>query len=187
MEAPGVLGGLYAVRFPGCDLSLRARLVRLVWRPGGAPGLYLGCEFLEPLDERRLTRLGVSIRSFPPETGVDTPSASGMRFRADPSRPLTLAVLSADGRPAEQGSLLGVHGPALATRFAPADPTDVVTRLSRKAHRISVAGPEGPLWEAEAYLLAVRTLEDRPDGVEVVFSASSAPGASVTNRMGRRE
>lgn len=180
--AGNVFGDGFVLQFSG-GVRAHGRLVRVSWRPGDDAAVYLGCEFVEPLDAIDLARLGLSRRQCSPETGVGTPPATLMSHVADPDCALSLTVLDPGGLPIYVGRLVGIQGCALAIHLMPADPTSVVARLSRKAHTVLVAPRGAKAWTSEAYLLAVRLLDGRADAVEVVFKATAPPNRSIVRRM----
>lgn len=184
LDISRLLGDGFDVEFVA-GFRVRARLVRISWRPGDEDGVYLGCEFLDPLDSAALARLGLSEEHCPPEVGVTTPPAALMSHVPDPLWPLFLSVLDSAGRPLYSGPLVGLQESALATRLAPVDPTSLVARLSGKAHTVSIVPRHGRTWTSPAYLLAVRLLEGRSDGVEVVLTATTKPNRAVVRSMQR--
>jgi hypothetical protein len=191
-EADSSLGAIESLLGNGFDLGFQggvevyARMVRIAWRPGDDDAVYVGCEFVEPLSEATIARLGLASHHCPPEIGVSTPPAELMSYGPDPKRPLTLSVLGNADRPLFSGPLLGVEAAALATQLTDVDPTALVARLSGAAHGISVGYPGAKPWTSLAYLLAVRLLDGQTDGVEVVLSSTRAPSQALLRCMRRR-
>lgn len=180
-----LLGNGFDLEFP-THVRVYARMVRIAWRPGDDEAVYVGCEFVEPLDDQAIERLGLASHHCPPEVGVTTPPAPMMSYVPDPKRPLTLSVLDTSGLPLFTGPLVGIEGSALATEFTSIDPTALVARLSGQAHAISVGYPGAKPWTSQAYLLAVRLLDGQHDGVEVVLSATKSPSHALLRCMRHR-
>jgi hypothetical protein len=186
MGLHAALGTGFDIRFSEAGIGVEARLVRIAWPPRDSENLYLGCEFARPLSARALRTLGISEADCVPESGIQACRGDQMRYGVHPSRPLALAVRVGDGAATVSGDLVGVQDAALAATLGPADPTELVARLSRQQLEAAVLYREESIWSGRAHLLAVRLLDDLTDGVEVVLLASSAPDASVTRRMKRR-
>lgn len=166
-------------------LRTSARLVRMAWRPGDGSGVYLGCEFLDPLSAVTLVHLGLSRRDCPPEVGAATPPAECMAYVAHPRRTLTLKVHDGE-RVVLSGPVVGAQDAAVAVQLTDVDPTAVVARLGGRPNAVSVEVPGDGTWSSRAYLVAVRLLEARADAVEVVLTANPVPSRALKRSMRRR-
>lgn len=190
-EAEGDLSTVGAWLGEGFDLEFAsglrtsARLVRMAWRPGDGRGVYLGCEFLDPLSAVTLAHLGLSRRDCPSEVGAATPPAARMAYVAHPKRTLTLHVHEGE-RVVLSGPVVGAQDAAVAVHLTDVDPTAVVARLGGRANPVRVEVPGDGTWRSRAYLVAVRLLEARADAVEVVLSASPVPSRALKRSLRRR-